>query len=140
MSIEFCTPTAPLPTPVKDHPVKELDWHYIPPIDLIKDPMGKNWEQPDRKTVFIVPPNGTDQNRPMAFVRECDVEKLAEYSCSMPSGCYPGKMWLFCYGAHDAKVPLSEQEWWLRWFVDGGKVNGREVCQTKSARLVLYEE
>ncbi len=54
----------------------------IPPIT---DPMGRHWSQPDSSLIEI---DDTHARMTAATFRQ-----LAEYSCSQPTGVYPGKMW-----------------------------------------------
>lgn len=72
--------------------------HVIPPIDIVADPMGKHWTQPDRELIKV--------NSETAEMTQCVLEQLCDYSHSMPTGVYPGKMW---------KRKQGEQ-WWLCWF------------------------
>ena len=54
----------------------------IPPIT---DPLGKYWNQPDREDVLV------DETH--AIMTISNFHKLAEYSTSIPTGVYVGKMW-----------------------------------------------
>lgn len=54
----------------------------IPPIT---NPLGKHWDQPDRADIDI-----SDE---YARMKPETARKLAEYSHSIPSGKYEGKMW-----------------------------------------------
>lgn len=55
------------------------------PIPQINDLMGKYWSQPNRFEIEI------DDNH--ALMSKENFDRLAEYSCSVPTGVYPGKMW-----------------------------------------------
>lgn len=79
------------------------------PIPPMTDPMGKHWDQPNRFDIEI---DGTH-----AMMSQAVFEKLAEYSCSYPTGVYPGKMWKCHVGAH-AQPPWPKEKlyWQLRWF------------------------
>lgn len=57
-------------------------FHPIPPIT---DPMGQHWRQPSRFDIEV------DDTH--ALMSQKTFDKLAEYSSSVPSGVYPGKMW-----------------------------------------------
>jgi hypothetical protein len=69
--------------------------NVIPPIT---DPMGKYWRQPDTSRILI------DDTH--ALMEKSTFEALSEYSSSIPSGIYPGKMWR-CH---------HRGTWFLRWF------------------------
>ena len=67
----------------------------IPPIT---DPLGKNWKQPNRRHIEITNIH--------AFMSEQTFNELKEYSISIPTGRYEGKMW----------KGLANGEWYLVWF------------------------
>lgn len=54
-------------------------------IPQISDPLGKHWEQPKREDLTIAGGN--------VFMSISDFGKLRNYSSSVPSGVYVGKMW-----------------------------------------------
>lgn len=54
----------------------------IPPMT---NPLGKYWEQPNRSEILI-----EDES---AIMLNSTFEKLKNYSHSIPSGVYEGKMW-----------------------------------------------
>lgn len=70
----------------------------IPPIT---DPLGKHWKQPAAGEVLL------DDTH--AVMGQSAFNKLAEYSRSIPSGVYPGKMW---------RCVTQDGEHLLRWFGD----------------------
>lgn len=74
----------------------------IPPIT---SPLGQRWEQPSRK--FI------DLDNSHAFMSEQTFKGLKEYSFSIPTGRYEGKMWKRCI----------KGEWFLVWFAPGTNHN-----------------
>jgi hypothetical protein len=81
----------------------------IPPI---VDPLGGGWGQPERENILV------DDTH--AVMSEADFERLAEYSCSIPSGVYPGKMWRRHNGAFDHRF-LSDggfPVWLLCWYAE----------------------
>lgn len=69
----------------------------IPPMT---DPMGQYWQQPPSDKIQ------TDDTH--ALMTEHALSRLLEYSCSMPSGVYPGKMWKL--------YDEVKQKWMLRWY------------------------
>lgn len=68
-------------------------------IPQMSDPMGKYWTQPDRNNILI------DDNH--AVMSSHDFITLPEYSCSIPSGVYVGKMW---------KSNTRGGDWFLKWY------------------------
>jgi len=102
--------------------------HPIPPIT---DPMGTSWCQPARAYITI--------DDKYALMSKLTFECLAEYSCSQPSGVYPGKMWKRHDGAHDRNFIASggKPEWWLCWFDFSER--GPEWCTTQH-RIILLSD
>lgn len=78
---------------VRAEPVTE-----IPPMT---HELGRYWDQPPREAITV--------DDKYAMMREATLKQLGEYSCSLPSGTYAGKMWRFC---NDAGVNF------LRWYED----------------------
>lgn len=76
----------------------------LEPIPPITDPMGKYWEQPDRREILI------DDTHAVMTQRTFD--KLAAYSASVPTGVYEGKMWK----SNPASDRGGKPEWYLIWF------------------------
>lgn len=77
---------------------------FIPPIT---DPMGKHWKQPKVEDILI--------DDTTAMMTQTTFNQLAEYSTSLPSGKYAGKMW----------KSRGTDGWYLRWYVqDLADVNG----------------
>ena len=56
------------------------------------DPMGRHWRQPPRERILI------DDTH--ALMDLATFEQLSEYSCTIPTGVYPGKMWAGAMMAH----------------------------------------
>lgn len=74
--------------------------HLIPPIT---DPLGRSWDQPSR---FLIEVDETH-----ALMSQAVLDRLKDYSCSMPSGVYPGKMWKCRVNYYD-----ESKGWLLRWY------------------------
>ena len=86
----------------------------IPPIT---DPLGRYWEQPDRDNILI-----DDQH---ALMTREDFKQLHNYSASIPSGVYVGKMWKRKF----------RDKWYLSWYgphddPDRCSINHREIIWT----------
>lgn len=67
-------------------------------IPVITDPLGVHWKQPARDKIEI------DDTH--AMMNEISFNQLSEYSSSIPTGVYIGKMW----------KSFGGNEWILRWF------------------------
>jgi len=83
-------------------------------IPAMNHPLGEYWSQPNREDVLI------DETH--ALLSVANFEKLSEYSCSFPSGVYPGKMW----------KSRTNNGWRLVWFslseIEGScNFNEREI-------------
>lgn len=84
--------------------------HAIPPMT---DPLGQHWHQPKTDSVLV------DDTH--AVVSDADFHRLPEYSCSMPGGVYPGKMWRRHDGAHDRTCLIPV--WLLCWYGESPEPN-----------------
>lgn len=82
-------------------PVRPADWddNVIPPMT---HPLSRGWDQPNTALVAIDDTTSAMPNS--VFTR------LMEYSSTMPSGAYEGKMWK----AH--VLSKTENFWQLRWY------------------------
>ncbi len=82
----------------------------IPPITNL---LGRHWRQCDLSDIVVTPD--------AAFIPESAIRQLSDYSHSMPSGVYPGKMW---------RATFKLDGPWLLWYgalsEDGQHV---EVCK-----------
>ena len=79
------------------------------------DPLGKHWSQPPRENIEI------DETHALMSVETFGA--LKEYSHSIPTGVYPGKMWRMWW----------EGDWFLCWF---GISPDPAFC-TKNRRRIL---
>ncbi len=79
----------------------------IPPMT---DPLGKYWKQPAADRILI------DESH--ALMDRPTFDAFEDYSTSMPSGVYVGKMWIRYDGAYDAKFLAGggKPEWLLMWY------------------------
>lgn len=85
--------------------LNDQDFHPIPPMT---DPMGRSWDQPPRERILV------DEKH--ALMTKADFESLHEYSATMPTGVYPGKMWRRHNGAFDPKCRPEDVTWLLVWY------------------------
>lgn len=100
------------------------DPNIIPPMT---DPMGKHWDQPAREEILI------DDTH--ALMSGSTFAALHEYSCSVPTGCYPGKMWRCHVGIYDPRCKPEDRYWILRWF--GFSSKGAAYCSNNVRRIVI---
>lgn len=107
-------------TPETNHQHTEEE-EMIPPIT---DPLGKHWEQPSTDAILL------DDTH--ALMEEATFYKLADYSCSMPSGVYPGKMWRA--NPHQF-FPDAPDQWFLRWY--GIHPDPKFVTNNQRAIIIL---
>lgn len=73
----------------------EKEKSKVPPIT---DSLGKFWDQPNRHKILI--------GKTHATMSDKSFNALSEYSCSIPSGTYTGKMW----------KRRSSRGWKLAWY------------------------
>jgi len=98
----------------------------IPPIT---DEMGRSWEQPDRRGILV--------DDTYAVMTQRDFDALHEYSGTMPSGVYPGKMWKRHDGAYDVAFRRAGgvPEWLLCWY--GFSDKGEGYCSINSRKVLI---
>jgi len=87
-------------------------------IPLMLDPLGKHWEQPDRTNIEL-----TDKH---AVMNESSFKALHDYSCSMPTGVYNGKMW----------KDKGEKDWFLKWY---GLSHIPDRCSINSRKIIIKD-
>lgn len=90
--------------------------NQIPPMT---DPLGKHWNQPDQDSILI------DDFHAVMDQRSFDT--LSNYSSTIPSGVYDGKMWK-CLSAKDG--------WLLGWYGPGKKEN---TCSINYRMILVLE-
>ncbi len=95
----------------------------IPPMT---DPMGAYWSQPDPSRILV------DDTH--AVMDAETFSALAEYSGSLPSGVYFGKMWKRHDGIFDKQCKPEQCLWLLCWF---GKVDGKPNLCSNNFREIL---
>lgn len=91
-------------------------------IPAMTDPRSSAWMQPDRKDITI------DDNHAVMYQR--DYARLLNYSTSLPTGVYPGKMW--------RAMNPSEGEWYLVWFIENDSVES--MCLILSREIIIEED
>jgi hypothetical protein len=96
----------------------------IPPIT---DPQGRYWEQPDSGQILV--------DDKVAMMTEAVFLKLPNYSCSNPTGVYPGKMWRRAarYGRQEVY-----DKWYLCWY-GLHATDPENYCTTKCREIILVD-
>ena len=84
-------------------------------------PLSKYWDQPKNAEIEI--------DDLYALMSEESFEQLYEYSMSVPTGAYAGKMW-------KARNRLRDV-WYLRWYEDDSVNNGMCLIQTRMILVVM---
>lgn len=82
-------------------------------IPAITDPLGKHWRQPDRDAITF--------DRGRAIMTRETFDALPDYSGSIPSGVYDGKMWKRLDGLYDPTCAPEDRKWMLCWYYPGTK-------------------
>lgn len=102
--------------------------HPIPPIT---EPLGRNWEQPEREDITV------DEEYALMTLRS--FEELAEYSSTYPTGAYEGKMWKRHNGIYDHafRARGGKPEWLLCWF--GPSPKGPGWVQANRRKIILSD-
>jgi hypothetical protein len=108
---------------------RRLAMPNLPPP--ITEPMGRNWNQPPITAIEI------DDTHALMSRRTFD--QLAEYSASLPTGVYSGKMWKRHDGVFDAGFIHSggKPEWLLCWYGESGK--GPDWCSNNYRKIILSD-
>lgn len=110
------------PVPEKDPDDTPLD-HDPHPIPPMTHPLAKHWDQPPREHIVITPAE--------ARMTQETMRRLATYDSTLPSGVYPGKMWLRNQPIPqtDKTVPL------LCWYAE----DGMDHCKVENRRIVVVD-
>lgn len=90
-----------------------MNTNYKITIPPVTHPLGKHWEQPDLSAITLT--------ETRALMVDGTFKKLADYSCSIPTGVYAGKMWKACV----------DGQWYLRWYTDHPTIANRCVINFK---------
>lgn len=94
-------------------------------IPAMTDPMGRHWRQPDPSAILL--------DYTHALMTSAVFKQLPEYSGSVPSGVYPGKMWRRHDGIFDRNATC--RRWLLCWFDE--EKNGR--CEIVFREVLLAD-
>jgi len=83
-------------------------------VPEMTDPLGKYWNNPDRHKILIC--------KDIAVMSKRSFKILHEYSTSLPSGTYTGKMW----------KRQSTEGWKLVWYGD--------ICESDNTIAIYYRK
>lgn len=96
--------------------------HHPPALE---SPYGPGaWHQPERTKVLI--------DATHALMTKAVFDSLAEYSTTMPSGVYPGKMWRRHDGSFDPRC--TNPEWLFCWY---GRTDDPEKCSVNFRKVIF---
>lgn len=97
-------------------------------IPLMTDPLGRYWKQPSPESILI--------DDCHAIMDQAAFDALGEYSSSMPSGVYDGKMWKRSDGVYDVDFLAGGgiPEWLLMWY---GPSEVPDKCSINSRKILL---
>jgi hypothetical protein len=100
----------------------------IPPIT---EPLGRHWHAPDRALIL------TDDKH--AVMAGATFVCLPEYSGTIPTGVYPGKMWKRNDGLFDERCKPEDRKWLLCWFgpVIPANERDREACPIEFRQILI---
>ena len=96
-------------------------------IPKITEPLGKYWEQPDPSTILL--------DTTHALMTEANFKDLHEYSSTIPTGVYPGKMWKRYDGVHDPRCKREDRQWLLMWYDE--IPNQPDRCSINHRKILL---
>lgn len=88
-------------------------------IPAMTDPLGRHWQQPGADSILI------DDTH--AIMDRQTFDSLADYSRSVPSGVYPGKMW---------KAIMEDGQKFLRWY---GIADDFRLCTCNEREILIAE-
>lgn len=94
-------------------------------IPDMTDPMGRHWRQPPRERIEV--------DATHALMTEATFKSLAEYSGTIPTGVYPGKMWRRHDGIFDRNA--KRHPWYLCWY--GEEKDGK--CEIVFREVLLAD-
>ncbi|MBG5923696.1 hypothetical protein [Providencia rettgeri] len=105
---------------IECHPVETNEVSMKNRIPPMTNPLGKHWVQPNHENILI------DDTH--VIMSRKDFNSLSEYSNSIPSGVYAGKMW---------KAIVQDGRAFLRWF---GLVEGRDdLCSNNQREIIIID-
>ena len=96
------------------------------PIPRMTHPLSVHWDQPNRREITV--------DATHAMMSRATLDKLHDYSCSIPSGVYEGKMWKRA-SEYMRNPPDFEPEFWLLcWY---GPSKDPDQCSVNTRRIII---
>lgn len=124
-------PPAPLVWPEAKKPWTDKKGTAEDFVPVITHPSGRHWEQPALHEFRM--------DADAAYMSLTTLERLLEYSCSQPSGVYPGKMWRIDRWAYSrAKYPDPKDRHVLAWYGNSDSEPDK-YCSNHYRRIVIIE-
>lgn len=96
-------------------------------IPAMANPIAGSWRQPSRDEILV--------DDTYAAMSQKTFDSLQEYSCSVPSGVYPGKMWKRHDALFDRNSKPENRLWLLCWFSESEY--GPELCAINLRRVLI---
>ena len=93
------------------------------PIPQMIHPLSQYWEQPSRREITV--------DATHALMSRAAFNKLHEYSMSVPTGVYEGKMWKAELFTGRSETELG---WYLRWY---GPSPDPDKCACHQRRIII---
>jgi len=99
-------------------------------IPKMTHPLGKHWDQPSSERIVL------DDTH--ALMERSTFEELGEYSSSIPTGVYEGKMWKRHDGIFDQRFIKQggSPVWLLVWF---GPSSDPNKCSINSREILILD-
>jgi hypothetical protein len=104
---------------------RQADKNYIPPMT---HPYASSWSQPDQSRMAI--------DDTYAIMDRRTFLELEEYSATMPSGVYEGKMWRRHNGSFDRSPDRKPPVWLLVWY---GRSDRPNVVSNNWRKIILSD-
>jgi hypothetical protein len=100
-------------------------------IPVITHPLGRSWRQPSLDHILV------DDTH--AVMSRCTFEELHEYSGTMPTGVYEGKMWRRHNGIYDRAFLAAggKPNWTLCWY---GPSDKPDMCSINVRDILIIGE
>ncbi len=103
-------------------------FEIFPEIPQLVDPMGRYYRQPHRNEIDF-------RKGGVAWMKLHTFNLLPEYSSTLPSGVYAGKMWKRHDGVHHLRSK-AKPEWLLCWYAD---IEGTDRCSVEYRPIKLFD-
>ena len=79
-------------------------------IPKMTNPLGRHWHQPSSNDMLF--------DEDCVIMSKDEYTQLVNYSATLPSGTYEGKMWKGLQGYRDMFGKIVGTKWFLFWYYD----------------------